>query len=103
MKSMASVSRLALAITLLLSLAAPILKADDQPLPPNANKMCPVMTDQPTRADRFIDYNGKRIFFCCDKCMARFQQNPAKYVANLEGNTGLPASAGSSVSTTQPS
>ena len=48
------------------------------------NKMCPVMTDQPTREDRFVDYQGKRIYFCCDKCMARFQREPTKFIANLD-------------------
>src|SRR3954451_15582464 len=48
------------------------------------NKMCPVMTDQPTRADRFVDYQGKRVYFCCEKCMARFEREPAKFLANLD-------------------
>src|SRR5438034_6106214 len=48
------------------------------------NKMCPVMTDQPTRADRFVDYKGRRVYFCCEKCMARFEREPGKFLANLD-------------------
>ena len=79
-------------------IVAPSLRADDA-LPAGANKMCPVMTDQPTRADRFIDYQGKRIYFCCEKCMAKFQLAPAKYLANLNG--GGPVTAATNASVTQ--
>src|SRR5207248_10395796 len=48
------------------------------------NKMCPVMTDQPTRADRFVDYQGRRVYFCCEKCMARFEREPGKFISNLD-------------------
>src|SRR5215510_12955605 len=56
-------------------------RADDA-LPASANKICLVMKDQPTRADRFVDYQGKRIYFCCEKCIARFQREPAKFIAS---------------------
>src|SRR5439155_759640 len=42
------------------------------------------MTDQPTRADRFVDYQGQRVYFCCEKCMAKFQREPARFIANLD-------------------
>src|SRR5438067_13742467 len=58
------------------------------------NKMCPVMPDQPTREDRFIDYQGRRVYFCCDKCMARFAREPEKFLSNLDGKAP-PAEAGS--------
>ncbi len=30
-----------------------------------------------------IDYQGKKISFCCDSCIAKFQKDPAKYLAKL--------------------
>ncbi len=81
-----------LILSLLVVLACQAFLRADGVLPPGANKICPVMTDQPTRADRFVDYQGKRIYFCCDKCMARFQREPGKFVGNLDGSTtGLSA------------
>jgi YHS domain-containing protein len=30
-----------------------------------------------------IDYQGKKVSFCCDSCIAKFQKEPAKYLAKL--------------------
>lgn len=30
-----------------------------------------------------IDYQGKKVSFCCDSCIAKFQKDPAKYLAKL--------------------
>lgn len=30
-----------------------------------------------------IDYQGKKVSFCCDSCIAKFQKDPAKYLARL--------------------
>jgi YHS domain-containing protein len=29
-----------------------------------------------------IDYQGKKVAFCCDSCIAKFQKDPSKYLAN---------------------
>src|SRR4051812_14064691 len=77
---------------MILVLFTPIVRADSA-LPADANKMCPVMTDQPARVDRFVDYQGKRVYFCCEKCVARFQKQPGKFVASSAEDP--PAEAGS--------
>jgi YHS domain-containing protein len=28
-----------------------------------------------------FDYQGKKISFCCESCIAKFQKDPAKYLA----------------------
>lgn len=28
-----------------------------------------------------LDYQGKKVSFCCDSCVAKFQKDPAKYLA----------------------
>src|SRR3954462_4925365 len=81
-------------LSLVLLLSTSTLRAGDA-LPADANKMCPVMTDQPTRADRFVDYQGKRIYFCCEKCVARFQKEPGKFVLSRDQSKDPPAEAGS--------
>jgi YHS domain-containing protein len=30
-----------------------------------------------------IDYQGKKVAFCCDSCIAKFQKDPSKYLAKL--------------------
>jgi uncharacterized membrane protein/YHS domain-containing protein len=62
----------------------PCSRADDA-LPADANKLCPVMEDQPTKATIFLDYQGRRVYFCCNKCPQKFQREPEKYLANLSG------------------
>src|SRR3982751_3960031 len=73
------------AVGILLTVSPAPVRAAEEPVPPGGNKMCPVMQDQPTKASRFVDHDGRRIYFCCDKCVARFKNNPAKYVAVLDG------------------
>ena len=47
------------------------------------NEMCPVATDKAVDPAQFVDHDGRRIAFCCAKCKAAFQKDPAKYLANL--------------------
>jgi YHS domain-containing protein len=46
------------------------------------NTVCPV-SGKPVDSTQTVEYLGKRIGFCCDKCLASFQKNPADYVAKL--------------------
>jgi YHS domain-containing protein len=46
-------------------------------------KMCPVMTDMKINPEVFTEYNGKKVYFCCTDCKAKFEADPTKYVANL--------------------
>jgi YHS domain-containing protein len=44
--------------------------------------ICPVMGD-PIDKKYFIDYKGKRIYFCCASCPDEFKKNPEKYMKKL--------------------
>jgi YHS domain-containing protein len=48
-----------------------------------ANKTCPVGS-RPARADITSTYQGKEIAFCCNKCKAKFDAEPAKYAGNVK-------------------
>jgi YHS domain-containing protein len=65
----------ALALTVILSTGAYAAFAAQQTL-------CPVLGN-PINPDLHADYNGKRIYFCCPPCVARFQQNPEAYLEKL--------------------
>jgi len=45
-------------------------------------KTCPVMGG-PINKDIFIEYRGKKVYFCCPGCEGRFRENPEKYIAGL--------------------
>ena len=49
----------------------------------NGQSMCPVMTKNPINPDIFVEYQGKKVYFCCDDCKDEFLKNPEKYVAKL--------------------
>ncbi|MFH0952731.1 MAG: hypothetical protein V1873_00195 [Verrucomicrobiota bacterium] len=44
---------------------------------------CPVM-DEPINKAVFADYQGKRVYFCCNMCKATFQKDPEKIIKKLE-------------------
>jgi YHS domain-containing protein len=45
--------------------------------------MCPVMDGNKIDKNVFVEYKGKKVYFCCPDCKAKFQADPEKYVANL--------------------
>jgi YHS domain-containing protein len=45
-------------------------------------KICPVMGN-PINKDIFIEYKGKKVYFCCPGCEEKFKAEPEKYIAKL--------------------
>ena len=48
---------------------------------------CPVMGGTINQS-LYTDYEGKRVYFCCEGCVPEFQKDPAKYINKLE-NEGV--------------
>jgi YHS domain-containing protein len=46
-------------------------------------KFCPVMADMKIDPEIYTEYEGKKVYFCCTDCKAKFEADPAKYAANL--------------------
>ncbi len=44
---------------------------------------CPVMEGNPINKDLFVEYKGKKVYFCCKGCEEKFLADPEKYVAKL--------------------
>ncbi len=62
-----------------LSLAAgPALAADPKP-----QTVCPVLAGNVDQKV-FVDYQGKRIYFCCKGCDAEFRKDPEKYMKKIQ-------------------
>lgn len=57
--------------------------AVDSAAPPDMNTMCPVLTDEAVDPGIFVEYEGKRVYFCCNRCRMQFLENPDAYVGNL--------------------
>lgn len=44
---------------------------------------CPVLANNPIDRDVFVEYKGKKVYFCCQACVAEFNKNPEKYISQL--------------------
>ena len=43
---------------------------------------CPVMGGKINKAI-YTEYKGKKVYFCCAGCVAKFKEDPEKYLAKL--------------------
>ncbi|MBC8471602.1 MAG: YHS domain-containing protein [Planctomycetes bacterium] len=44
---------------------------------------CPIMEGNPINKALFVEYKGKKVYFCCPGCEEKFKAEPEKYVAKL--------------------
>jgi YHS domain-containing protein len=44
---------------------------------------CPVMEGNKIDKNVFVEYKGKKVYFCCADCKAKFLADPEKYTAKL--------------------
>ena len=44
--------------------------------------VCPVMV-KAINKNVFIEYKGKKVYFCCAACKPKFKADPEKYIAKL--------------------
>jgi len=55
---------------------------------PKPQATCPVMGDKIAclilDKDIYIDYGGKRIYFCSKGCLKKFKKDPEKYIEKME-------------------
>lgn len=81
------VSILALVWLPVLIAAATLASAQDshtqQSAEPPKQVYCPVTTDEKIDLEVFTDYKGQRVYFCCNRCKAKFTRNPEQYAAQL--------------------
>ena len=57
--------------------------SDDAAGPTITNAYCPVMLGEAIDPTKFVEYQGRRVYLCCDLCKRRFERNPQAYVENL--------------------
>ena len=54
-----------------------------------AQETCPVMGGA-IDASIFVEHEGRKVYFCCQACIAPFKADPAKYLAKLDKSSGGP-------------
>lgn len=68
-------------LPILVALAATQVRADEDGT--GLNAMCPVMSEEQADPSITMQYKGKIIAFCCDRCVEKFAANPQRYLARL--------------------
>lgn len=63
------------------SAAMPVYAQNDQPA--LTNTTCPVTAGEAVDPAEYVEYQGQRVYFCCDRCLKRFEANPARYADGL--------------------
>ena len=48
-----------------------------------ANTYCPVTTDEKVEPDIWLDFENRRVYFCCKSCRKDFIDDPEIYLANI--------------------
>lgn len=44
---------------------------------------CPIMDGNKINKDIFVEYKGKKVYFCCPACVEQFNKDPEKYISKL--------------------
>ncbi len=70
-----------LAITMMITAFAAAGYAAEQTVKPQT--ACPVLGGNIDKKV-YVDYQGKRIYFCCQGCDAEFKKDPEKYMKKLQ-------------------
>ena len=50
---------------------------------PKVQTLCPVMGGEIDKKV-YLDYKGKRVYFCCANCLGKFKADPDSYIKKLE-------------------
>lgn len=69
---------LLISLVVLALAGGPLLAADPKP-----QTLCPVLGGNIDKKV-YVDYKGKRIYFCCKGCDAEFKKDPEKYLKKIE-------------------
>ncbi len=59
-----------------------MMSSHENPGQEMVQKLCPVMGGAINK-DIFIEYKGKKVYFCCPGCDAEFKKDPEKYIGKL--------------------
>ena len=58
--------------------------AEDGVLFENIQTTCPVSGEKLENKSAYTDFEGRRIVFCCEKCIAAFNKEPQKFLSKMD-------------------
>jgi len=64
------------------TIKSPAIAENQTAVDSTEQKICPVMGGAINK-DIYIEYKGKKVYFCCPGCKEKFLENPEKYVSKL--------------------
>jgi YHS domain-containing protein len=82
---MKAVKYAVLVMVMLLFAAGAVMAAEEMAAPAapgSLQKICPV-TGNPVNPQVYVDYQGNRIYFCCNSCPPGFNKDPEKYMKKM--------------------
>ncbi|MEM7384542.1 MAG: hypothetical protein AAF514_06310, partial [Verrucomicrobiota bacterium] len=44
------------------------------------NKICPIMVEDEIDPEEVVEYEGKKVFFCCTTCVKAWKKDPKYYI-----------------------
>ncbi|MDD4050523.1 MAG: YHS domain-containing protein [candidate division Zixibacteria bacterium] len=50
----------------------------------NVQTTCPVSGEKLTDKSAYTDFDGRRVYFCCKKCVGDFNKDPQKYLTAMD-------------------
>lgn len=50
----------------------------------NIQTTCPVSGEKLEDKSVYVDFEGRRITFCCEKCVGAFNEDPAKFLSKMD-------------------
>jgi len=50
----------------------------------NTQTTCPVSHEVIEKKTTFSDFEGRRVYFCCEDCQAKFAADPQKYLSKMD-------------------
>ena len=50
----------------------------------NIQTICPVSGEELGKGKVFIDHEGRRVYFCCEGCISKFEKEPQKFLTALD-------------------
>ncbi len=53
----------------------------------NIQTNCPVSGEKLSKKEAYVDYQGRRVYFCCPDCIPDFNKDPQKYLKKLDEAT----------------
>ncbi len=54
----------------------------------NIQEVCPVSGEKLEEKSVFADFEGRRVYFCCEDCADMFEKDPQKYLTLLDKPAG---------------